>query len=69
MGMEKKEHPILELLDDPLCIDEAPITRGRSKKMKEIINGLIDVKAKVVVKVDLDKRKSYNLINLIESQI
>ncbi|XP_042445564.1 uncharacterized protein LOC122030430 [Zingiber officinale] len=33
--MKRKEHPILEFFDDPLCISEGPITRSRAKKMKE----------------------------------
>lgn len=46
-AMERKEHPILNHLDDPLHINGDPIRRPKIKNMKEALNGLIkDVKVK-----------------------
>lgn len=43
-------------------------TRVKTKKMMEAPNGLIeDVKANTIIKIDLKKSKSCNLINLIKA--
>ena len=42
---------------DPLHIQEGPITRERSKKMKKALNGLIeDVRAKTLTSLTLDEQ-------------
>lgn len=44
--MERKEHPLLKLLNYPLWIDGGPIIRAIIKKMKKILIELLeDVKA------------------------
>lgn len=65
--MERKEHPILELFNNSLHINEGPITKAKAKNIKETLNELIEnVKTMVALEVDLDKRKSHSEVNLVQ---
>ena len=55
--------PTLDVNDDPLCINGGPITRSKTRKIKETLNVLIeDVKAKAIIKEGLTKSKSFCIV-------
>ncbi|XP_042418214.1 uncharacterized protein LOC122006686 [Zingiber officinale] len=58
--MEEKDHPSLDIVDDPLCLNGGSITKAKAKKMKKALNVLIeDVKVKATIEEDLTKIKAY----------